>query len=74
MTNVSIDFKSNDANKIPITHKKIPERLIFDIKILSLVRKARYIAGDYRTDPLKESVYSSVVSHDSVHIAFSYRT
>jgi hypothetical protein len=32
--------------------------------------KARFVAGGHQTDPLKESVYSSVVSRDSVHLAF----
>ena len=38
--------------------------------MLSLVRKARYVAGGHRTDPPKESVYSSVVSCDSVRLRF----
>jgi hypothetical protein len=37
---------------------------------LDLVHKARFVAGGHQTDPPKESVYSSVVSRDSVHLVF----
>jgi hypothetical protein len=43
--------------------------MVFDVK-LDLVYKARFVAGGHQTDPLKESVYSSIVSCDSVHLAF----
>jgi hypothetical protein len=43
--------------------------MVFDVK-LDLVRKARFVAGGHQTDPPKESVYSSVISRDSVHLAF----
>ena len=42
--------------------------MIFDEKMLLLVRKVWYVAGNHRIDTLKESVYSSVVSQDSVHV------
>jgi len=43
--------------------------MIFDVK-MDLTRKARFVAGGHQTDPPKESTYSSVVSRDSVRIAF----
>ena len=43
--------------------------MVFDIKS-SLERKARFVAGGHMTEPPKESVYSSVMSRDSVRIAF----
>jgi hypothetical protein len=43
--------------------------MVFDVK-LDLVRKARFVAGGHQTDPPKESVYSSVISCDSVRLAF----
>jgi hypothetical protein len=43
--------------------------MIFDVK-LDLVRKARYVAGGHQTDPPKDMVYASVVSRDSVRLAF----
>jgi hypothetical protein len=42
--------------------------MVFDVK-MDLTRKARLVAGGHKTDPPKESVYSSVVSRDSVRIA-----
>jgi hypothetical protein len=45
--------------------------MIFDIKMVGLVRKARFVAGGHLTDPPVDSVYSSVVSRDSVHILFT---
>ena len=44
--------------------------MIFDVKT-DLSRKARLVAGGHLTDPPKDSVYSSVVSRDSVRIAFT---
>ena len=38
---------------------------------LDLTQKARLVAGGYQTDPPKESTYSSVVSCDSIRIAFT---
>jgi Reverse transcriptase (RNA-dependent DNA polymerase) len=44
--------------------------MVFDIKV-DLTRKARIVAGGHMTDVPKESVYSSVVSRDSVRIALT---
>jgi hypothetical protein len=44
--------------------------IIFDVKMMTLTRKAGLVAGGHRTDPPKEAVYSSVVSRDSVRLAF----
>ncbi len=41
-----------------------------DVK-MCLTRKACLVAGGHMTDPPKESTYSSVVSRDSVRIAFT---
>ena len=45
--------------------------MIFDIK-MDLTRKARFVAGDHMTDTPASMTYSSVVSRDSVRIAFTY--
>jgi hypothetical protein len=37
---------------------------------MDLIRKARFVAGGHITDPPKDMTYSSVVSRDSVRIAF----
>ena len=70
MKNVMCAFEFNDGNKIPIGHKKIEVHMIFDVKMMTLTRKARLVAGGHLTDPPKESVYSSVVSRESVRLAF----
>jgi hypothetical protein len=44
--------------------------MIFDIKMVGLVRKACFMAGGHKTDPPAESVYSSVVTTESVRIMF----
>ena len=51
-------------------HKKIDCHMVFDIKLGNLARKARFVAGGHQTDPPKDTTYSSVVSRDSVRIAF----
>jgi hypothetical protein len=43
--------------------------MIFDIK-MDFTRKARYVAGGHMTNPPSSLTYSSVVSRDSVRIAF----
>ena len=44
--------------------------MIFDINVTTLTIKARLIAGERRTHLPKESVYSSVVWRESVHLSF----
>ena len=44
--------------------------MIFDIKMARLVRKARLVGGSHTTDTPSSITYSSVVSHDSIWIAF----
>jgi hypothetical protein len=70
MRNVMPAFEFRDDNVVPIGYKHIDCHLVFDIKA-DLTRKARYVAGGHQTDPPKDSVYSSVVSRDSVRIAFT---
>ena len=66
MKNVMCAFAFNDGNTIPIGHKRIEVKMIFDVKMMTLARKARLVARGHRTDPPKKSVYSSVVSRESV--------
>ena len=70
MKNVMPVLEFNDDNVIPAFYKKISCHMIFDIK-MDLTRKARLVARGNMTDPLKESTYSSVVSRDSIRIAFT---
>ena len=53
----------------PVGFKEITCHLIFDVK-MDLTRKARYVAGGHLTDPPSSMTYSSVVSRDSVRLAF----
>jgi hypothetical protein len=70
MKNVLPAFKFMEkGEKAPYGSKWIPCHLIFDIK-MDLTRKARYVAGGHRTDPPAASTFSTVVSRESVRIAF----
>jgi hypothetical protein len=70
MRNVSIAFEFCDGYLVPKFYKKIDCHMIFDVK-MDLTRKARFVAGGHMTETPKESTYSSVVSRDSVRIAFT---
>ena len=70
MKNVGMAFEFPEDGKIPIGYKEIRCHMIFDIKS-DLTRKARFVAGGHLTDPPKDSVFSSVVTRDSVRIAFT---
>jgi hypothetical protein len=70
MKNVLPAFKFTDGDIIPVGHKHIPCHMIFDIKMVGLVRKARLVAGGHLTDPPVESVYPGVVTRKSVRIMF----
>ena len=70
MKNVSKAFEFKDGDPILPGHTHIPCHLIFDIKSDDLSRKAKFVAGGHKTDPPKSSTYSSVVTRDSVRIAF----
>ena len=69
MRNVMVAFEFRDDNVVPIGYKEITCHLVFDIKS-DLTRKARMVADGHLTDPPKDSTYSSVVSRDSVRLAF----
>jgi hypothetical protein len=60
----------DDGAKRPIGYKEIRCHLIFDIK-MDFTRKARFVAGGHMTDPPSSITYSSIVSRESVRIAFT---
>jgi Reverse transcriptase (RNA-dependent DNA polymerase) len=70
MSNVIPAFEVRDDNKAPLGHKFITCHMNFDIKS-DLTRKARLVAGGHMTDEPRKSVYSSVMSRDSVWLAFT---
>ncbi len=49
--------------------QEIKCHIILDVK-MDLTRKARFLAGGHLTEPPASITYSSVVSRDSVRIAF----
>jgi hypothetical protein len=49
--------------------QEIKCHMIFDVK-MDLTRKARFVAGGHMTEPPASITYSSVVSRDSVRLAF----
>lgn len=55
----------------PTGYTEIPCHWIFDVKLgENYRRKARFVAGGHKTDAPASITYSSVVSRDSVRIAF----
>lgn len=79
MNNVQVAWKARDDvtpqdvidGKVPdmIGYKQIKCHIIFDIK-MDLTRKARFVAGGHLTDAPQSITYSSVVTRDSVWLAF----
>ena len=67
MKNVMPAFQFTEDRKILIRYKHIDCHMIFDIK-MDLTRKAWLVTGGHQTDLPKESVYSSIISKDSVRI------
>ena len=70
MRNVQVALDVREDGVVPVGYKEITCHLVFDIKLDTLQRKARFVAGGHRTDPPKDSTYSSVVSRDSVRLFF----
>jgi len=72
MKNNMIAFRFlEEGEQIPVGSKWIPFHMIFDVK-LDLTRKARYVAGGHWTDLPTQVTYSSVVTRESVCIAFTF--
>ena len=70
MSNVKVAFKFlNEGAPPPPGYKAIKCFIIFDVK-MDLTRKARFVAGGHLTDPPTSMTYASVVSRESVRIAF----
>jgi hypothetical protein len=70
MKNNMIAFKFlEEGEQVPVGSKWIPFHMIFDVKI-DLTRKARFVAGGHWTDASSQLTYSSVVTRESVRIAF----
>ena len=81
MKNLSGTFEKRDDLSIDdarsgrqlIGYTEIKCHMIFDIKLdAQFTRKARYVAGGHMTAPPTSISYSSVVTRESVRIAFMY--
>jgi len=65
---VAFEVQDDGVTHIP-GYKWIPGHTVWDVK-MDFTQKACYVAGGHRTDPPKAITYSSVVSRESVGIAF----
>jgi len=61
MKNVRVAFEFLDEDKVPLGHRKIPCHIIFDVKMMTLQRKAQLIACGHISDPPKANVYLSII-------------
>jgi hypothetical protein len=70
MKNVMVAFEIKNAGEEPPDgYGEIPLQMIFTIK-MDFTRKARLVAGGHTTKPPETLTYASVVSRDSVRLAF----
>ena len=77
MTRVRVAFEKwqggsteDEAREKLVGYQQMRGHLVFDIRLDGLVRKARFVAGGHETETPSSITYSSVVSRDSVRIAF----
>ena len=69
MKNVRVAFHIlEDEEQVPKNYQQIKCHMVFDIKMGSLTRKARLVAGGHTTETPAALTYSSVVSRESVRI------
>jgi hypothetical protein len=66
-------FEFHTDDNVPIGYKQIDCHMIFNFKT-DLTLNARLVSGRHQTDVSTESVYLSVVSRNSVRIAFTIAT
>jgi Reverse transcriptase (RNA-dependent DNA polymerase) len=62
-------FEFCDDNVMPPGYQKIDCHMVFDVK-MTLKWKAQYVAGGHQMEPTKDITFASVVSRDSIRIAF----
>jgi len=70
MKNNAVAFRFlEDGEQIPVGSTWIPFHMIFNVKC-DLTRKARFVAGGHWTQTSSQLTYSSVVTRESIRIAF----
>ena len=62
-------FEFRDDDVMPVGYQKIDCHMVFDVMII-FDCKAWYMAGGHQTEPTKDMTFASVVSRDSIWIAF----
>jgi hypothetical protein len=62
-------FEFWDDNIMPPGHQKIDHHMVFDVE-MTFKQKAQYIAGRHQTEPIKDIMFASMVSRESIRIAF----
>jgi hypothetical protein len=70
---ITPDDVRNGRVKDMIGFQEIKCHVVFDVK-MDFTRKARFVAGGHMTQPATSMTYSSVVSRDSVRLAFLLAT
>jgi len=65
---LAFKFLNEDEN-VPIGYKWLCCHIIFDVK-MDFTCKVRYITGGHMTNPTVTITYTSIVSRDSMRIAF----
>jgi hypothetical protein len=69
MLNMRPAFKFVDDDKIPEFWNPVGVHMIFDVK-MDLTRKARLVANGHETEVPTESMYSTIVTRDSIRLVF----
>jgi hypothetical protein len=70
MKNNALAFQFLDPRESPqVRSKWVPFHMIFDVKV-DLTRNAHFVAGGHMNDTPTQLTYSSVVTRESVRIAF----
>jgi hypothetical protein len=72
MNDVRVPFKLlNDDEDVPPAYQYIDCHMVFDVKMESFHRKARFVAGGHMTETPVAATYASVVSRESICIALT---
>jgi Reverse transcriptase (RNA-dependent DNA polymerase) len=69
MRTIDCVFEFPEDNWAPVGYQKINWHIVFDVK-MTLEWKACYVAGGHQTEPTKDIMFASVISRDSIWIAF----
>lgn len=70
MKTIDHAFEFYDDDVMPISYQKIDYHMVFDVKIMLKCSKAQYVAGGHQTEPTKDMTFVSIMSRDSIWIAF----